>query len=745
MEGLKELQYALQFTETYKEYSNGSKEIREVKCLELQIEHILQSIQADDLVAGFMKHGFVGFSSQYGGIYTYFFHKDKVQKALEESVNSMDESFISKVNQMVEFWEEENTLKKLQNTFKADYGFILSSSYTEPGIANADARVAGTNVDMDKLITLGLPGLKDEIRKYKESNEGSNFYDGLETWVDLVAKACYVYEKNVEQLLETEKNNERMAQLKDMLHTLKNIQFSKPESFKEALQLFWIYAVISDIMNYGRMDVFLGDLFCTDIDSGAMSEEEGIEYLSSLWRQFIRVGKIHDCRVIIGGAGRRNEKNADRLAIAIMEVSRRMKEVVPQLTLRYYTGMNEKVFEKALSVIGEGYCYPIIYSDDTNIPAVMKGYDVSREEAERYLPFGCGEYVLEGLSTGTPNNGINLLKALELVLHDGYDPVWKMQLEESFGGIEKLDTFEKLFEQYCRYVERNSELAAVYKKMNYDVAGQEAAYLHLSLLMNDCIKRGKPILEGGVKYLNASSEVFGMISCADSMTAIKKLVYEDKRFTIKQVVEMLDSNFVGYEKERKIFLNAPKYGNDNNYADEIVQLVYNHMADTTMEMGRKVGLNKYLMVSVNNSMSAEWGLYCAASACGRKYKDPMANANGASIGADKSGLTSLLNSMSKFDNSKHVGVINNVRFTKEMFKTSYDKLKYLILSFLKNNGVQLNLCCIGKDDLENALVEPDKYRNLVVRIGGFSARFVELSAVVQNEIIKRTTYEGQYE
>jgi pyruvate-formate lyase len=742
MEGLKELQYALQFTEIFKEYSNKSKEIREVKCLELQIEHVLQPIQQDDLIAGFMQHGFVGFSSQYGGIYTYFFHKDKVQRALKQVAYNMDEDFVSKVNQMIEFWEEENTLKKLQNTFKAEYGFVLPSAYTEPGLANADARVAGTNVDMDKLITLGLPGLKKEIRKYKEINGESNFYDALELWVDLIAKACNIYEKNVEQLIKNESCNKRVSKLTDMLHTLRNIQTGKPENFKEALQLFWIYAVISDLMNYGRMDVFLGDLFCRDIDMGVMSEEEGIEYLSSLWRQFKRVGKIHDCRVIIGGVGRRNEKNSDRLAVAIMETSRRMKEVVPQLTLRYYTGMDEKVFEKALNVIGEGYCYPIIYSDDTNISAVMAGYDVAREEAERYLPFGCGEYVLEGLSTGTPNNGINLLKALELVLHDGYDPVWKMQLEEPFGGIEKLDTFEKLFKQYCRYVERNSELAAVYKKMNYDIAGQEAAYLHLSLLMEDCIKRGKPLLEGGVKYLNASSEVFGMISCADSMTAIKKLVYEDKRFTLKQVVEMLDADFVGYEKERKLFINAPKYGNDNDYADEMVQRVYNHIADTTIEMGKRAGLHKYLMVSVNNSMSAEWGLYCAASACGRKYKDPMANANGPSLGADKSGLTSLLNSMSKFDNSKHVGVINNIRFTKEMYRNSYDKLKYLILSFMKNNGVQLNLCCIGRDDLENALIEPDKYRNLVVRIGGFSARFVELSPVIQNELIQRTTYEG---
>ena len=150
-------------------------------------------------------------------------------------------------------------------------------------------------------------------------------------------------------------------------------------------------------------------------------EEGAIEYLMSLYRHFVRLNKVHDTRVIIGGKGRRNEKNADQLAMVIMEVSRRMKEVVPQLTLRYYTGMDERIFDKALEVNAEGCTFPIIYSDDTNIPAVMKGYGVTEEEAEQYLPFGCGEYVLEGLSVGTPNNGVNLLKALELTLHHGMD------------------------------------------------------------------------------------------------------------------------------------------------------------------------------------------------------------------------------------------------------------------------------------------------------------------------------------
>ena len=139
-------------------------------------------------------------------------------------------------------------------------------------------------------------------------------------------------------------------------------------------------------------------------------------------------------------------------------------------------------------------------------------------------------------------------------------------------------------------------------------------------------------------------------------------------------------------------------------ADDIATRLFTDIADLTMAAGKAAGLDHYNIVSVNNSMSAEWGNFCAASACGRKAGSPMANANGASIGADKCGITALLNSMSKFDNTKHVGVINNVRFTKELFKGSMDKVEAVLKAFYDNDGVQTNLCVIGKDDLENAMV-----------------------------------------
>lgn len=728
---IRELDYVLEFTDLYQ--SESDIYLREAKCLKLQTVNILAPIVEDDLIAGRMSHRYLGFSPQFGGLYTYFFHDDKVDAALEALSEDLSDEYIREVKAAKEFWLKERTITKVEDKYSA-MGYTHSIGYTEPGIGNCDVRLAGTNVDLDKLINLGLPGLHEEINRMAQP--GNSFYEAMHITVDTIADACACYEKQAREMYE---ETESKA-LKDMAKALKNIQTRKPETFHEGIQLMWVYSMISDLMNYGRMDVYLGDLFAGDIDSGRMDEEGGIALILSMYRHMNRVHKIHDSRVIIGGRGRRNVENADRLAMAIMEASRRFKEAVPQLTMRYYSGMDEKLYDKALAVNAEGCTFPIIYSDDTNIPAVMKVYGIDEKEAETYLPFGCGEYVLEGLSLGTPNNGINLLKCLEVTLRNGYDKFWEMEVGIQTGEAEAFDTFEKLWDAYDRQLKEVVYKIAIHKGLNYSVAGEQAGYLHISLLMNDCLERGKGILNGGVRYLNASSEIFGMISCADSFSAIKKLVYDEKKYTLREMVEILDKDFEGAESIRQEFLEAPKYGNDDDEADSMAQRVFDNIAQMTIDAGKKAGLNRYNIVSVNNSMSAEWGAYCAASPCGRHAKSPMANANGASIGADKNGITALLNSMSKFDNTEHVGVINNIRFTKEMFNSSYDKVKALLRAFYENGGVQTNIAVVGRDDLENAMKTPERYQNLLVRIGGFSARFVELSPVVQNEILLRTTY-----
>lgn len=737
---LQKLKNAVAFTDIYKENA-GDIYLREAKCLDFQIKNILLPMDEDDLLAGRIEHDHVGFSSQTGGIYTYFLNDYNFQKSLELCGEELTIAERYQVESVYEFWKTENTAEKVKNRFVQKYGYVPGVSFKHHGFANCDCRVAGTNLDFHKLMEKGFDGLEAEIDNAAQQNGHSSFYSALRLWIQTLREACEMYRANALDMAEAV-SPEKRANFLRIAEAMQNIQHSPPQTFFEGLQLMWLYAVSCDLMNYSRADDYLGNLYAGDLAAGRLTEEEAVILVLGLYKHLKEVNKIHDCRIIIGGVGRKNPDAADQLAIVFMEASRRFKETVPQLTLRYHKGMSETVFQKAMEVNAEGCTFPLIYSDETNVPAVQQVYGVTREEAEQYVPFGCGEYVLVGISTGTPNNGINLLKALELILHNGTDPYFKVKCSAETGTLDDFDTFEKLYAALLAQLNPTIEQFAVHKRLNYQVAGEEAPYLHQSLLMNDCIERGLALLEGGVRYLNASSEVFGIISCADSLTAIKKLVYDEKKLSLAELVHILDVDFNGYEAERNLMLQAPKYGNDNDEADQIATKLFSDMADMTLKAGEKAGLHRYAIVSVNNSMSAEWGNFCIASACGRHTGDALANANGASIGADKSGITALLNSMSKFDNSKHVGVINNIRFTKELFAGSPEKVEAVLKTFYENGGVQTNICVIGKDDLEAAMENPEKYQNLLVRIGGFSARFVTLNPIIQREIIARTTYGG---
>ncbi|MEI8094792.1 MAG: pyruvate formate lyase family protein [Spirochaetales bacterium] len=709
----RELSYFLEFTRVYRSIDPQRRGAREAACLRVQLPHILQPV-GDELIAGFMVHGCVGFSPQYGGTYTYYYHPERVEAALgQEPFPTPSE--LSEIKIAQGFWLEEQTAAKHRLRFRALGGPEFPTSFREPGFANADVRVAGSTVNLGKLLRLGIPGLRAEVRAVAPVDaQAREFLDAIEASLDLLAWACEWYARDC-----------RAQGKLEMAAVLDNLAGKAPTTFREALQLFWLYGIVSDLMNYGRLDDALGDFYVRDLEAGLLTEEEALALLGSVWRTMARIGKIHDARVVVGGAGRHHPKNADRLALLILETSRRAHDVVPQLTLRHHPDNDPSLMSKAMNMLSEGFCYPLLYSDQTNIPAIATAYHVSEAEASRYVPFGCGEYILEGLSTGSPNNGVNLLLALEQTLH---------------GDLQGIKTFDDLFERYARTLEAPLTWLARHKRLNYDVAGEEADFLFLSLLTDDCLARGRGLLSGGVQYLFASSEIFGMISCADSLSALRQLVFEAKTHTLAEVVGLLDRNFDGDPRIRKPFLRAPKYGNDDPQADTMAQRVYEHVARATIAAGREAGLDAYLMVSVNNSMSAEWGQYCGASACGRLRGSPLANANGASLGADTNGLTALLNSMAGFDHTLHAGVINNVRLSKELFRSSLTKVQAVFEAFLGNNGSQVNLSSVGADDLQAALENPENYANLIVRIGGFSARFVELSPVVQQEIVARTTY-----
>ncbi len=733
--------YFVRFTEAYQKNSNNIYQ-RELESLQLQFPQQMCKIQPKDLLAGRIEMLGIGFTPQSdSGSFAYYMNEDKVENILSDS--TVTSNNITRFKEIVNFWKDEDSKVKVSNAYPPEMKKALPSDRwnQEPGIAFPLYRMSGTFLDSKKLVNLGLPGLKQKVQDKAKSATGEkrNFYWAMAATVDLVADLCIRYANMVADEI-PRFSGSRKKELEELERILKNIVQQKPETMKEAVQLAFLFNQFSGSFNYGRYDDIFGDFYINDLKTGKITKEEATKYFESLFQIIDDREKVFDSRIIVGGRGRINEKSANELALILMDAHHNLKNVTPQFTLRFYQGQDERLWEKALDMIGDGCSFPLMYNDDVNIPGVQNAFDLPYKEAQHYLPFGCGEYVINHRSVGTPSGVINLLQALNVTLHKGINPTTGEKM--GIPGFEDLNinSFEELWEAYTRQVEYHVNQLAKQEELEYQKAAEIAPHLMFSLLFDDCIERGKPIFDGGVRYMGGTLETYGNTNTADSFSAIKKLVFEENRFTLNEMISMLDANFQGFGTEHKWMLEAPKYGNDDEYADEMILKIDNHIFTTTRNQRLKTGLHSYLVVNINNNANTIMGGYTAASADGRKAFSYMANANTPTGGMDKNGITAMMNSIVKPDAGLHAGMVQNMKFSKRIFNEQRELVDAVLKTYFQKGGTQCMISVMGREDLELALKEPEKYANLIVRVGGYSAKWVELPSDIQAEILSRTMY-----
>lgn len=734
-------QILIEFNKAY--LANDNVALREAACNEIQFRLFASTWQPGDLFAGRITNSIVCILPQpkVGYVYSY---DDKMMNELLQDKN-LSASNKDSLLKMKFFWAKENTKAKLMNTYTPDIMKVLpSNNYIGvPGVAFPLYRISGAQMDFDKLVHLGILGLQEEIDKFEKINtsiESQNLYKAMHSALNTLIEIANYYAAIIEMQKKEVTNKQELADMDRIVFSLKEITKHKPNNFFEAIQLCYLYAQYSGSINYGRMDEYLGNFYQSDLTSGMIVKNEAIRMFCSLFKMMEANHRVTDSRVIIGGKGRRNEKNADQLALVIMEAMNKYHSIVPQLTLRFYQGQDKQLYKTALDIIGSGYTYPMLYNDDVIIPSVQAAFNVSHHVAINYLPYGCGEYIIYHKSMGTPSGLINLLTALNVTLHNGVEPLTGKKMGLALGNAEKFKTFKELMDAYKKQVEYYVTYLAKQEALEYKVSADNASLLYLSMLFDDCIANGKALLNGGVRYLGGTLETYGNTNTADALAAIKFLVYDKKVLTLMEVVHILDVNFVGYDKERNMMLNAPKYGNDNDYVDSLKVEVDKNVCEFARSQNKINGLHSYLVVSINNSANTLMGLQTAASADGREERTYMANANTPTGGADKDGITAMLNSIVKPSTYIHAGSVQNIKFSKELFAQNREKVEVLLNSYWKKGGAQAMLNVLGRGDLEDAMIHPEKYTDLVVRVGGFCARFVELPQSVQLEIISRVMY-----
>ena len=739
LEGDELVSYLKEFTDVHRQHA-GDYYGRELACTKVQLKAYLCKLRDEDILVGRECYPPIGFGPQAGSSYLYYCHFDALDRLKESSAVSNENKAV--LDEIASYWKNEDGATITRKAYSDDLAAVLSSDNwsDSSGIGFPLYRISGMQLDFHELITLGIPGMKNRIEEKKQATafpDTKLLYSAMLNMLEIVGESIDLYLKQVNKALDETKDAKRKAQLKLLGNNLLYIKDNRPETLYQGVQLMYLYTILSGMYNFGRPDDYLSELYISDKAKG-VTDEEQIPIFQCLWNLLEARNNVFDGRVTVGGKGRRNEANADQLASVIMESVFRSRLVLPQLTFRFYKGQNPDLYKQALDMIGQSYPYPLLYNDDVNIPAVMKAFRVSEKEAEHYLPFGCGEYILNHRSIGTPSGVINMLQALLVTLNNGIDPTTGQKQGLALGN--DFPTYDDLFSAYKKQIEHYVDALAVQEKLEYDLAGQTTPFLLVSMLYDDCIERGKPVLKGGLAHLGGCLESYGNTNTGDALTALKYWVYDKKEYTLDEIRKALAANFEGHEEMRKRLLDAPKYGNDNEDADSILVAVNDHIFNYTFESADKVGLDTYLIVVINNHANTLMGRYTQASPDGRLAKTYMANANNPTGGADKNGVTAMLNSIVK-PRPFHAGSVQNLKLSKEMFsKLMRPKLEALLATYWATGGTQLMLNVLGRDDLENALKEPNKYQNLIVRVGGFSARFVDLAPDVQQEILSRTLY-----
>lgn len=720
---IQQLELMEKYTRVYKENMDADKAIREIRCLEVIYPELFRRPEPGDLIMGrldFLPIGF-GCVTSVGGVGHYcVFHK---LRALKEQ---LEPSQHTRVDALYDFWQDHD-LKTLycQDVLNdTTTGRFIDCAYP----LMATARLSGMMLDYAKLMRLGVDGLEKLIADKRKENDS----DYLAASQDMVK----LFRKVIQKEITLTDDTSLQADLAAIMH-------EPPKTFRQALQLFWLYALCAGCINYGRMDIVLGPYLKHDMDTGVLTEKEALDLLGSLWTLIENRRTTVNGRIIVGGKGRPDPEAADLFCRLCLKVCMEKRYVEPQFTLRFDTTTPKDIMDAAYECIAAGATYPTLYNDNVNVPAVEYAMRLDGETAKQYVPFGCGEFVIQGKSLGTPNTLLNMVKVLQMAMNDGIDPMdgIKKSGPVRLLPIDQLTTFERFYDQYKALLDWYLELCAKDQLYSYKVMNQEVSFLFASALMDDCLSRGKALLDGGVKILGGTLETYGNINSSDALVAIKRLVYDEKKYSLAYLNEAAKANFEGYEELRKEILDLPKYGNDLEEADALADDLYEFVAKTTRQKGIEEGMDYFLIVISNNQTNTDWGHQTDASLDGRLRGIYMNPANNPQGGAAKSGPTAVLNSLSRFKARYHGGSVQNIKFTPRMMHQDKEKVKILFDTYFKKGGCQLMVTVVDHGVLEDAKAHPEKYPDLIVRVAGYSARFVDLTPDVQDELLSRTLYD----
>ena len=770
-------QRAILATLAYKENLNQPRVMVRAKMLEKVLDNMSIYIEDKSLLAG--NQATKNRNAPIFPEYTMEFvmnELDQFEKR-DGDIFYITEKTKEQLREIAPFWQNNNLRARGEALLPEEVRvFMETGVFGMEGKLNAgDAHLA---VNYERILKDGLRGYEKRVKEYKAALDLTNpdnidkycFYNAVLIVLKAVRNFANRYSVLAKDLAEKELNQERKNELLEISRICSKVPYEPAETFKEAVQSVWFIQLILQIesnghsLSYGRFDQYMYPYYDRDIKNGTIKESEALELLTCLWIKTLTINKVRSQAHTLSSAGSPMYQNVtiagqttdkkdavNDLSFLVLKSVAQTRLTQPNLTVRYHKNINKHFLDECVEVMRLGFGMPALNNDEIIIPSFMD-WQVKEEDAYNYSAIGCVETAVPGKwgYRCTGMSYINFPRMLLCTMNNGVDLTSNKRFTKGYGYFTEMESYEELLKAWDKTIREITRYSVIVENVIDKASERDVPDILCSALTDDCIARGKTIKEGGAVYDFISGLQVGIANMADCLAAIKKLVYEEKKITRQELWDAILDDFSS-PKNKKIqemlIREAPKYGNDDDYVDQLIVEAY----DSYIEEIEKYPNTRYnrgpiggIRYAGTSSISANvgQGMSTMATPDGRNAFEPLAEGCSPAHNSDKNGPTAVFKSVSKLRTNKITGgVLLNQKMTPQMLSTEENrqKLELLIKTFFNRlHGYHVQYNIVSKETLIDAQKHPEKHKDLIVRVAGYSAFFNVLSKKTQDDIIGRT-------
>jgi pyruvate formate-lyase/glycerol dehydratase family glycyl radical enzyme len=641
-------------------------------------------------------------------------------------------------------------------------GFAMSGYGLGPGFS----LVA---VDFAKILNEGAKSIIEEAKQClkdirydaPDAIERRDFWEGtvmvFEAWVNFAHR----YADLAEKMAGEEKNEKRKAELLEMARICRKVPYEPAESFREAMQSFWFTFLMvcpSPTSSAGRFDQYMYPFYKKDIDAGVITDEEVLELLEIMRCKVMKINRVSGkanraknsgmakwYNWTIGGVDKDGNDATNELSYLLLEAAQDTHMPHHTVTVRVHEGTPDKLMKKALECVRSGIGMPAFVGDESYINFFTKQSEKNRltlEQARDWCCTGCVDGNVQAVTRTQVACFFIIAQAMDIALHNGYCRFTKEMVGEQVGDVTEMTTFEEVKEAV--YKEIRYLMAMANERINVEMIAEKELFpdVFRSALMKDGVKVGKDMYNRRFEFENgAVLGAVGGVNTGNALYAIQQLVFVQKKYTMKQLMEALDADWVGYEDMQADFKAQPKYGNDIPEVDAMVADIYKLHADTCMSLPCVYG-DSLKPNAISISAHQPGGACTGATADGRKGGEILADGSlSPDHGQDVNGPLAVFNSSMRVDQDPYQGTLLNMKFTPDNMSTDEDlyKLGSMIKTYLTHGGKHVQFNVVNREEMVDAKIHPEDHPELIVRVAGYSAYFTRLTPGIQDEVINRVS------